>query len=224
MEASQLRENASADCYYLTLPEAFDAVPSRNVKVTEIGMLKNVVQDLRLLLPKFLLIELRQQMRGRRLVVLVGSNFSEQGIMSQDAEVAAYVEYLKIQSIGLDSLVILKPHPRDRRDKVAKLEVALGNIFQRVITLTDAVGFYLPLEALLLEILSNDDESLGMDICTFSSACLAAKYILGIQPRIGFGSDLVKKYFNGRFVDARLRHERQLSKACIHPLQMSNQS
>lgn len=204
----------SADCYYLALPGAFDPVPSNDVKATDIALLRQAVEELRPLLPRTLLADLRRHLDGRRLVILVGSNFSEQGVMSQEAEIAAYSEYLAAQRFDRNSLLLLKPHPRDRMEKVRYLESALERIFPHVVTLTDVAGFYLPLETLVLEIRSDQEQAAGIEVCTFSSACLASQYILGLRPRIGFGAQLVRKYFSRPFVAPRLHHEHQLSAAC----------
>lgn len=203
-----------ADCYYLTLPYAFDPVPSANIKVTDLSLLQQTMADLIPLLPAALLSNLKERLDGRRLVVLLGSNFSEQGVMTPDAEISAYVEYLLEQGLDPKSLVLLKPHPRDRVEKLRNLEIALAGAFDSVFTLSDDFGFFLPLEALLIDIRSMNAMDNNIDVLTFSSACLASKHILHISPRIGFGTRLVKKYFNAPFIEARLSHERQLLSAC----------
>jgi len=203
-----------ADCYYLTLPKAFDPVPSANIKSTNVALLQQVIADLIPLLPDTVLSQLKPRLDGRRLVVLVGSNFSEQGVMTPEAEISAYIEYLSEQNLDSNSLVLLKPHPRDRVEKLRELEIALNRIFQSVFALSGDIGFFLPLEALLMNIRSVGSIDRNIDVCTFSSACLASKYILDITPRIGFGGRLVKKHFKAPFVEARLNHERQLLTAC----------
>ena len=205
---------APADCYYLTLPGAFDPVPSRNVRQTDVALLREAFGDLRPLLPQPLLAELRRRLDRRRLVVLVGSNFSEQGVMSIDAEIAAYTEYLKQLRVDRESLLLLKPHPRDRMQKVLALETALGRSFPHIFTLTDPFAAYLPLETLLLELRAQSAAAPGVQLLTFSSACLAPKYVLDIQPHIGFGEELVNRHFGRPFVRPRVLHERQLLSAC----------
>lgn len=215
--AGRLRQRAApapADCYYLVLPTAFDPVPSRDIRQTDIALLRQAIADLKPLLPPPLLADLRRRLGRRRLVVLVGSNFSEQGVMSAEAEVAAYAEYLEQQALDSDALLLLKPHPRDRMEKLLILEAALRQSFPHIFTLTDAFAAYLPLETLLLELRPPQAGS-GVDLCTFSSACLASKYVLDILPRIGFGERLVRRHFRKPFVEARLRHERQLQSACL---------
>ena len=207
-----------ADCYYLTLPKAFDPVPSANIRSTNVALLQQVITDLIPLLPDAVLSHLKPLLDGRRLVVVVGSNFSEQGLMTPHAEISAYVEYLSEQNLDSNSLVLLKPHPRDRVEKLRELEIALSRIFQSVFTLSDDIGFFLPLETLLMNIRSFESMHGNIDVCTFSSACLASKYILDITPRIGFGGRLVRKHFKASFVEARLNHERQLLKACGQPI------
>jgi hypothetical protein len=205
---------APADCYYLTLPTAFDPVPSAHVTPTNMRLLQQVVADLVPLLPDAVVSDLKRRLVGRRLVVLLCSNFSEQGVMTEGAEISAYVEYLLEQDFDPDSLVLLKPHPRDRVEKLKALEAALRRHFRHLYTLSDDIGFFLPLEILLMNLRSFGSVEGSIDVCTFSSACLASKYILDIMPRIGFGASRVRKYFNASFIEARLRHERQLLSAC----------
>lgn len=204
----------SADCYYLTLPEAFGQPPSTDVRTTEIAHIWKVLDDLRPLLPKVLVEELYDRMNGGRVTVLMTSNFSEQGLMSPKAELAAYVAYLADQRLDTDSLLLIKPHPRDRVDKVSALAQILGRRFRSVYTLTDELGFYLPLEVLLMEIQSSAERHAGMDVCTFSSACLASQHVLGIIPRLGFGERIVGRHFRKQFVAPRQHHERELRAAC----------
>jgi hypothetical protein len=209
-----LKPGASADCYYLALPDAFDPAPSRNVKPTDISLLRRTLEDLMPLVPRELLAELRARLGRRRLVVIVTSNFSEQGVMSTSVETAAYMEFIDAQGLDREALVLLKPHPRDRREKAEKIEEELKKRFTHVFTLSDAVASYLPLEVLMLEIRPAAESHLGIEICTFSSACLAAKHVLGIQPRIGFGARAVARHFAKPYIKPRLCHERQLHEAC----------
>lgn len=208
------RPAVNADCYYLALPDAFDPVPSRNVKPTDISLLRRTLEDLAPLVPHELLTDLRGRLGRRALVVVATSNFSEQGVMSQDSEVSAYMEFLDSQKLEREALVLLKLHPRDRREKAAKIEEELKKRFAHVCTLSDALVSYLPLEVLVLKIRPSCESHLGIEICTFSSACLAAKHVLGIQPRIGFGKHTVVRHFKKPYIGPRQRHEVQLQRAC----------
>ena len=205
---------AKAACYYLTLPDGFDPVPARDIRRTDTALLRQAIEDLVPLVPSALLAELRARLGDRKLVVIVTSNFSEQGVMSQEAEVAAYMEYIDAQRFDADALVLLKPHPRDRREKASDIASALRQRFGRVFTLSDALVSYLPLEALALAICPGRQARPGLELCTFSTACLAAKYLLGVQPRVGFGARAVKRYFQKQYIAPRLHHEAQLLEAC----------
>ena len=211
---SSLRSGRRADRYYLALPRAFDRAPSRNVTLTDLALLREALDDLRPLLPGGIVAEIRRRAAGAALTVLVGSNFSEQGAMSMEAEISAYLDYLREHAPAGHSLVVLKPHPRDRREKTAALEGALRGLFADVLTLSDEAGLYLPLEALLLELRSGEPRPSEVVLCTFSSACLAPRHLLGLAPRIGFGERLVRSHFYKPYVPSRLRHEAQLVSAC----------
>jgi hypothetical protein len=183
------------------------------VQKTDLTLLRAVLDELRPLLPRELVTLLRERLTGHRLVVVGGSNFSEQGVMTLDDELAAYTEHLLAQGFSSSSLVLLKPHPRDRAEKVERLAAALQKSFRSVYALSDADGFYMPLETLVLE-LAADPGCQGVDVCTYSSACLASRYVLDLRPRIGFGPTLVRRYFRSDMVEVRLAHERQLLAAC----------
>lgn len=203
-----------ADCYYLALPAAFDRPPSPDVRVTDLALLRQTLADLKPLLPAPIVAEVRRRAAGAVLTVLVGSNFSEQGAMSMEAEISAYLAYLAEHAPARRSLLLLKPHPRDRHEKTAALQGALRGLFTDVLTLSDEAGLYLPLEALLLELQCGEPRPAEVVLCTFSSACLASRHLLGLAPRVGFGERLVRSHFYKPYVPSRLRHEAQLVSAC----------
>ena len=211
---SAFRSRRRADRYYLALPRAFDRAPSRHVTLTDLALLRQTLEELRPLLPGGIVAEIRRRAAGNALTVLVCSNFSEQGAMSMEAEISAYLAYLGEHAPAPRPLVVLKPHPRDRREKTAALESALRGPFADVLTLSDEAGLYLPLEALLLELRSGEPRPSDVVLCTFSSACLASRHLLGLAPRIGFGERLVRSHFHKPYVPSRLRHEAQLVSAC----------
>jgi hypothetical protein len=205
---------SALDVYYLTIPDAFDRVPKAELRRTRPALLRATMDKLSELVPESVVERLRPLLNGRRLIVLATSNFSEQGVMSADSEISAYVEHLRGTAPVRDGLVLLKPHPRDDQGKVARLQQALRACFSDVLVPSDADGAYLPLEAVLLRLERAVPEMLGFEVFTYSSACLASRYILNLTPEIGFGDELVKRNFRAPYVNARIVHERQLRAAC----------
>jgi hypothetical protein len=136
------------------------------------------------------------------------SNFSEAGKMTVESEIAAYQELV---GDGCASVLVLKPHPRDSREKIQSLRNVLAARFQKMIVLDDPQSFYLPFESVFDRFLFTGvrEGDRPQVLCT-SSACLAFELVYGISCRLGFGEQAVPKYFRQAWIPHRLRHERDL--------------
>lgn len=145
-------------------------------------------------------------------VVLLTSNFSESGRMSGANEILAYTEFLERQNLPWESTLIIKPHPRDSAEKIQLIGRKLRELFSEVILLTDPNLFFVPFEIFLMQTFQGENENAlrNLKIVTFSTACLSVEVIFNLVPMIGFGSELVSKYFNEAYVSGRLKHERDL--------------
>jgi hypothetical protein len=204
------------DVSYLALPGAFGTPPSGAVVQADISTLRSVFARLRPFLDRAWMNELGAQAGGRALWVLMGSNFSEQGAMTMRDEVLAYRSWIESQRPQKDAILIVKPHPRDSTMKLSALQDQLSGSFSEVVTAGGGENAYLPFEAVLLDLMAGEarEAPRSIDVMTFSTACLAVRHVLRLAPRIGFGKDLVEKYFAPAYRAARNQHESDLLRLC----------
>jgi hypothetical protein len=146
--------------------------------------------------------------RASQVTICLPCNFSEAKRMTLHAECAAYREYLAPFAGDRNALLIVKPHPRDHPEKIARLQQVLSTSWRKVIFLSGTPLCYIPFEALYLRHFA----PLGarLRLVAFSTACLAIRYLWGGQHCVGFGRELVERYFHPHWVESRLTHERHL--------------
>jgi hypothetical protein len=148
-------------------------------------------------------------------VVLLTSNFTEAARMTLDNELVAYAELLKKIRFGQSSILIIKPHPRDDRQKIITLAEQLRVLYADVVALLQPEFFFIPFESFLLATFFSleDDQRPPIRIVATSTAAISLHRLFGITPDIGFGAELVKKYFCPAYVAGRLAHEADLRNA-----------
>ena len=147
-------------------------------------------------------------------VLVLTANFSEAQSMSRADELAAYLDFLKPR-VAREAKIVLKPHPRDSREKIAALAVALREQFREVAVLDEERFFYLPFELLLLTALADAEFRIARSfrLVCFSSSCLGPAFLFDLRAEIGFGPELVNRAFTPALRANRLRHEADLAKA-----------
>lgn len=199
------------DISYLLLPDAFGQPPSRQVVRTDAAVLRALFGSLGPLLQPGWCAGVARQAAGREVWVLMGSNFSEQGVMSLAQEVAAYRDWISSLAPPAGALLLLKSHPRDESGKHEVLAQSLRALFGDVVSADAAGSPYLPSEVFLLEL-----ARLGCTLraLTFSSACLGAHFVLNLPTVIGFGGEVVGRRMEPRHRAARCRHEADLRRLC----------
>ncbi|MBD1845960.1 hypothetical protein H6F89_21610 [Cyanobacteria bacterium FACHB-63] len=141
--------------------------------------------------------------------VLLTSNFSEGERLPQEHEICAYREFLTSSEILPNSVLIIKPHPRDDLNKIYRLKESLSNLYREIVVLTEPNLFFLPFEVFFLKALQNFE----IRVFAFSSACLSLKLLFDVPSFVGFGTALTTCYFAPEFVTARLEHEQVLQNA-----------
>jgi len=205
------------DIGYFSLPFAFDQVPSMKTVILDRFVYFEIFQKLRKKLDTLIDINyinnLRSKIQTSPTSILLASNFSEAaGRMSLENEIAAYKEFLESHEIHEKSILLIKPHPRDSKLKILKLRSALSDIYSDIILLSEDFLFYLPFEIFFMEVFLNPDlpKLQNPRIFTFSSACLTLELILNAQCIVGFGSDIVTKFFYQDHVISRIKHEADL--------------
>lgn len=208
---SALVANPRVDISYLLLPGVFGMPPGGTVVRTNVAPLRDLFGRLGALLDKTAMDDLRRRIAGRPVWVLMGSNFSEQGMMTPQAEIAAYRAWIAALRPDPGTVLLIKSHPRDRTGKRELLEQQLQDLFNDILS-ADSVGSpYLPIEAVLLDLMP---VVASLDSLTVSTACLATHFVVGSTTHIGFGDELVSKYFTPARRHERCQHEADLRRLC----------
>jgi hypothetical protein len=208
---SALLPDPRIDISYLLLPGAFGMPPCGEVVRTKAAPLRNLFAQLDPLLDGVALDELRRRVAGQHLWVLMGSNFSEQGMMTVEAEISAYRDWISGLRPDLGTVLLIKSHPRDRTGKRELLEKELRGLFSEVISADSVSSAYLPMEALLLKL---KPVVASMQCLTVSTACLGTHFVTECKTHIGFGNDLVTNYVARSRRHERSRHESDLRRLC----------
>jgi hypothetical protein len=207
-----LLDDPRVDINYLLLPDAF-TTPQGKVIRTEAAALRDLFTNLNPLLDRPELDFIRQRTAGRQVWVLLGTNFSEQGLMEPEAEASAYREWIKGLSPEPGAVLLIKSHPRDNPKKRALLEKHLKGLFVEVLSV-DAVGSaYLPVEVLLLDLMPIVGD---LRCLTVSTACLGTRLVVECKTEIGLGESLITRYLASDRRKQRLQHERDLRRLCIY--------
>jgi SAM-dependent methyltransferase len=142
---------------------------------------------------------------GAPLTVLLTSTQSEWGRMTTESEIEAYLSLVAQNS--MPGPLIIKPHPRENQAKISDLVSRLRGLGWEVLNLANnELLAMMPVESQLLTL----EAEFGVTVLTTSSAAYGVALICGVKPVIGFGSDLVKKYFKPEYQTMRLEHEKLL--------------
>ncbi|MGA0571652.1 polysialyltransferase family glycosyltransferase [Variovorax sp. VNK109] len=200
------------DVSYLLLPEAFSLPPSGDVVRTEAAVLRDLFHILSPLLNATAMDDLYVRVADRSVWVLMGSNFSEQGLMTLEQELDAYCEWIEGLLPSPDTVLLIKSHPRDRRGKRELLETRLRRQFGEVWSADFLGSAYLPIEVLLLNL---KPVVASLRTLTVSTACLAAHFVVKSRNHIGFGDTIVRRYVMANRRRERLEHERELRRLCM---------
>lgn len=147
-------------------------------------------------------------------LLLLTSNFSETGRMTNAAELRGYLSMVRQEHPTSKTCVVIKPHPRDSKRKVAAVTEAVAQEC-RVLSLTESPASHLPFEAIISAIVEEQPaiRSKLTGLCV-STACLALEHLYGIPCRVGFGEPEALG-FTRPWRRQRARHERDLRQAVV---------
>ena len=203
------------DIGYFSLPHVLGEDPPMDTIVLDRAVILGTFQELRNVLSIDDVGDLRFRICNSPSVILLTSNFSEGGRMSLKSEVVAYKKFLETQKIRKDSILLIKPHPRDKEAKALQLKSALSELYSDVVLITGETLFFLPFEILFMEIFLDLDlkELQSPKIFAFSSACLSLELLFNVQCVVGFGRDIVETFFHEEYVQSRIEHEETLLSA-----------
>jgi hypothetical protein len=212
----QLLSQQQFDLGYFSLPFAFGQEPTIPTVILEREVYLETFQRLREHLANFIDInyinDLRSKIQTNPTTILLASNFSESGRISVENEITAYRKFLTNQGIGDNETLLIKPHPRNSREKLLQLQSALSDLYVDVTLLAEDFLFYLPFELIFMEVFLNPELPKLPEprVFTFSSACLTLEFVLDARCTLGFGRELVQKFFYPDHIESRIQHEEDL--------------
>lgn len=200
---------------YFSLPYAFGEFPPMETTVLDKSVYLKTFQTLRTALNDLVdgnyINNLKATIQNNPVSILLCSNFSEARRMPLEQEIAAYREFLLTQGIPKNSILLIKPHPRDSKQKILQMQSSLSDLYTKVVLLNEDFLFYLPFEVLFMELfLSADAQSHRPQIFTFSSASLTLEFLFDVECIVGFGKEIVNKYFYPEHIEGRIKHEADL--------------
>jgi hypothetical protein len=206
------------DSGYFALPDVMGEMPSMSYEKINIRYLLATFHALIDLVDADYVNQLKTEIADAPLAVLLTSNFSEAGRMSCEQELSAYVQFLSSAHLTTNTVLIIKPHPRDDLQKIEQLRSQLSELFSQVIILSQPELFFLPFEVFFLKSFMSSEvvpPSTFPFIQVFgvSSACLSLKLLFHVPSVVGFGENITPKTFYQDYIQGRLEHERDLNKA-----------
>lgn len=204
------------DIGYFVLPDIFGETPPMSIVTLTPDHLLKQFEPFVSFVDQNRVHEIRSWLQSSPVSVLLTSNFSEGDRISQSSEIQAYYEFLKSHDPASDSVLVIKPHPRDDANKILKLREICSSLYHKVIVLNDPDLFFLPFEVFFLKVFAQCEHQCNHKIRIFavSSAFLSLKLLFKTPSCIGFGADLTTRSFAPEFVAARLEHEQILHTAC----------
>ncbi len=202
---------------YFSLPEILGEKPPMPVTVPDKISLLKIFKQLKSLLDRDYITQLRQQIGDAPVSIILTSNFSEAGRMTLEQEIEAYREFLQNQENGGDrrAVLIIKPHPRDSSAKIELIRNSLAELFSQIIVLMEKSLFFIPFEVFFATAFLDDNLKLTnqIKVFTFSSACLSLKLLFDVPSFIGFGNEITNKFFDPDYAPGRIKHEQDLKMA-----------
>ena len=200
---------------YFTLPCILGENPPMPVTVINKASLLGVFVQLKNILDRDYVSQLRQQIGGDPVSILLTSNFSEAGRMSLEREIDAYRKFFNNRKIARGSVLIIKPHPRDSSQKMVALNQALRELFGKIFVLAEAKLFFIPFEIFFTAAFLDRDLKLTnkVEVFAFSSACLSLKLLFDVPSFVGFGTEITNEFFTQDYAPGRIKHERDLQAA-----------
>lgn len=199
------------DIGYFLLPDILGQQPPMSTRRVEKELMLGIFRRLAEALDPDDIRDRYQHIADASNVFLMTSNFSEAARMSVDDERVAYRQFLERQNLPRESILVIKPHPRESEEKIKRLGEHLRDLFSDVVLLTEPNLFSIPFEIFLLQLFPENEAALRrLRIITFSTACLTLEALFALGPVVGFGNDLVTRFFKPNFVTGRIQHEDDL--------------
>lgn len=207
----ELLPEVDFDIGYFLLPDILNQQPPMETRLVRKELVDSIFRKLAETLQAGWITDKYEHI-SRSIVVLMTSNFSEAARMSRENEIEAYRVFMKRLNLSRDSTLIIKPHPRDGEDKIQDVGRTLSDLFADVVLLTEPELFFVPFEIFLMQNFRGEAEKTlhHLKIITFSTACIPLEVLFHLGPIVGFGDDLVRRFFYPDYVRGRIRHEHDL--------------
>ncbi len=200
---------------YFALPDVMGEMPPMAYKKIDAGYILETIASLTGLVNANYVTQLHHVIDDAPVAVLLTSNFSEAGRMSYDNELKAYFQFLSADDLLSNTVLVIKPHPRDDLKKIQKLQDNLSVIFSKVVILSEPELFFLPFEIFFLRAFlcfspPSPANAQPVQVFAVSSACLGLKLLFDVPSTVGFGTKISSSAFYKGYVESRLTHERDL--------------
>lgn len=203
------------DIGYFVLPDILgESPPMKNITLDKSQLLETFEKFRRLLDINYIQ-QFQEKIENFPVSILLTSNFSEAGRMSEEDEITAYRQFLLDRHIEPNTILVIKPHPRDSNIKIQRLQSTLADLFSDILVLSEPHLFFLPFEILFAQVFLQSDMTVrnNIRVLTFSSACLSLKLLFNVPCIVGFGDHITTKIFYEDYMLGRLKHEQYLRAA-----------
>ncbi|MEM9923964.1 MAG: polysialyltransferase family glycosyltransferase [Cyanobacteria bacterium P01_D01_bin.50] len=212
LQLKTVLKNVEFDIGYFSLPDIMGELPPMKTIILDKLELLNTFDRLAGLIDVDYILQLQEKIDHRPVLILLTSNFSEAERMSFEDEINAYRQFLISQKIEPNTILIIKPHPRDGNIKIQKLKSTVADLFSNILVLSEPHLFFLPFEILFAQVFLQSDMSVRnrIGVLTFSSACLSLKLLFNVPCIVGFGEEVTPQFFYENYADGRLEHEQYL--------------
>ena len=215
LQLKTVLKNVEFDIGYFILPDIMGELPPMKTVVLDKLELLKTFDKLRGLIDVDYISHLKEKIDSNPILILLTSNFSEAQRMSEEDEINAYRQFLSSQKIQPNTILLIKPHPRDGNMKIQRLQSALSDLFANILVLSEPHLFFLPFEILFAQVFLQSDMSVrdNIKVLTVSSACLSLKLLFNVPCVVGFGEEITPQFFYENYADGRLEHEAYLKTA-----------
>lgn len=206
----------SFDYGYLFLEGLMGDVPMFSKTVPPKEYLRESFLAMGELIPPELVSEVIGSVKGySSIAILLTSYFSEAERMSLDSELLAYQEYLSQFEFDSNTILLVKPHPRDDHNKLTHLQRHLSHLFAKVLTFSSQQMSFLPFEVFFQSIFITSGliNNLPIQVFAVSSSALSLPFLFSVPCHIGFGEKIATKLFHAEYLEGRLTHEIDLRAA-----------
>jgi hypothetical protein len=146
-------------------------------------------------------------------VILLSSNFSEGCLMPRDVELKGYLDLLSQLPQGPNVDLIIKPHPRDTKEKLLLLKQACESKYRQAVALSDPWTFYLPIESLIAKYFLPTRSSRlrrSVHVAAVGTSCITLDYLYGIECKLGFNNNSILEQCSPEWRELRSSHEQDL--------------